>query len=140
MGEIARAVSPETLADNWAIRQELDGLVLTLPKEPETIDLEGSGRVIVSDEFGDAFGVLEGPPELLSIAFGRALDRLYDVEWGTATSPQVEPLSGEATFVGFGEDYIGRWRQRGSRWLFAVVRPERRPLADAFVGGASVRA
>lgn len=139
MNDVASDVSPETLADDWAVRHEVDELVLTLPKEPDTLELpEGPGRVVLSDEFGDAFGVLDGPPEHLSFAFGRALDRLYGVEWGEAEDPDVSPGSSQASFEGFGQDYVACWQSHGAVWLFAVVPVARQPLAKAFVEGASV--
>lgn len=131
-------LSPEALAVDWPVRHSLPELTVSLPKEPETVALADGARVTLSDQFGDAFGVLEGPREHLAVAMGRALDLLYDTEWGTVGAPELELDSGRGAFDGFGEAYVGRWRARGSVWLFAVVRPEREPLAAAFVEGASV--
>lgn len=133
-------LSPDPWADRWKWRETIGALELALPKEPEErFDLDdGAGKVIVSDEFGDAFGIVEGPPEALSFAIGRALDQLYGVEWGESEAPVVEAATGELAFQAYGEDYLARWQTRGSAILFAVVRPERRVLAEAFVGGVSV--
>lgn len=142
-------MSPERLSESWSVEHEVGGVVLTLPKAPDTLDLpDGSGRVIVSDEFGDAFGVLAGAGTSgnLSFAFGRALDRLFDVEWGEAPEPELTAASlsaAQATFSGFGQDYVACWRELDGQsgvWLFAVVPPGREPLAKAFVEGASVGA
>lgn len=133
-------LSPDPWADRWTWRETIGELELALPKQPEErFDLDdGAGKVIVSDEFGDAFGIVEGPPEALPFAIGRALDQLYGVEWGESEAPAVEAATGELAFQAYGEDYLGRWQTRGSVILFAVVRPERRVLAEAFVGGVSV--
>ncbi len=132
-------MSSETLGERWSVRAEVAGLTLHLPKEVDTVETDdGTGRVTLSDEYGDAFGVLEGSSTHLTFAFGRAVDRLYGVEWGEASDPEVPLDSSRVAFVAFGEAYLGCWAERGGIVLFAVTRPERQSQGQAFIEGATV--
>lgn len=131
------------LGMDWTAIATIGDVQIALPDPPEQLTL-GAGPsaclLQVSDEFGDAFGGLDGAEQHLSLAIGRALDQLYGVEWGTAEGPPVDPTSGRATFVGFGEDYVAVWRRStATALLFAVARVEREDRAQAFINGASIR-
>lgn len=139
MAEDASVMDGE-LGPDWSVHADIGELALALPDAPEPHELAGAtGRLLISDEFGDAFGVIEGPDEALPFALGRALDQLFGTEWGTADAPTVDAAVGQASFDAFGQHYVAHWQRHASTLLFAIVQPEREARARAFVTGDSIR-
>ncbi len=137
-----RSTPQPELGPDWSWLEKLGELEIALPDEPQRLELPtaGAARLLIADEYGDAFGVLDGGThEHVAWALGRALDQLYGVEWGTSDAPEIDATSERATFEGFGEDYVAVWRRTATAVLLAVTRPEREDRARAFVGGSSVR-
>lgn len=131
-------MSNTQLGLDWRWIETVGELEIALPDSPERLELgEGASacRLLLSDEFGDAFGVLlDGSEAHLAVALAHAFDQLYGVEWGTAGTPTIDVTSTRAELEIFGERHVALWRRRtATMLLFAVVRPERTARAQAFV-------